>query len=147
MLSILHCTCFTACCDFLSPPFTCAFQNHVISPTLALTMIFFHSFPNNVGWMEWIFCLVLSYLVYLSRLSFLMLMWMSLEWGMWGGWVCDFVCAGCLFVLGAISHTLCVYNGIRIFHVFLLHLLYIQLFVYCEMKTNKLKLILNWIGK
>ena len=44
-------------------------------------------------------------------------------------------------ILGAISHTLCVYNGIHISHVFLPHLLYIYLFIYCEMKTNKL----NWI--
>ena len=45
--------------------------------------------------------------------------------------------------LGAISHTLCVYNGIHISHVFLPHLLYTQLFVYCDMKTNKLKLSWN----
>ena len=43
------------------------------------------------------------------------------------------------FWLGAISHTLCIYNGIHISHVFLPHLLYIHLFINCETKTNKLK--------
>ena len=45
----------------------------------------------------------------------------------------------CTYNMGAISHTLCIYNGIHISHVFIPHLLYI-LFIYCEMKTNKLKL-------
>ena len=44
-------------------------------------------------------------------------------------------------IMGAISHTLCVYNGTHISHVFLPHLLHIYLFIYCEMKTNEL----NWI--
>ena len=42
-----------------------------------------------------------------------------------------------LYLLGAISHTPCVYNGIHMSHVFLQHLLYIYLFIYCVMKTNR----------
>ena len=37
-------------------------------------------------------------------------------------------------------HTPCVYNGIDNSYVFLLYLLYIHLYAYCEMKTNKLEL-------
>ena len=57
----------------------------------------FYSF-SNVGWMEWISCLVLSCLVFLSRLSFLLLMLMYFVWGMSDVWVCDVVCFVCYFI-------------------------------------------------
>ena len=40
--------------------------------------------------------------------------------------------------LGAISHTLCVYNGIHISHVFLPHPLYIYLLLWDENKSIEL---------
>ena len=99
LLCILQCTCFSACCDFLSLPYSLVHSRIMwFLPHRPWLWFFPHSFFNNVGWMEWISGLVLSCLVCLSMLSFLLLMWMSLEWEMWDGWVCDFLCAGCLFV-------------------------------------------------
>ena len=44
------------------------------------------------------------------------------------------------YILGAISHMLCVVNGINISNVFPIHFVYS--FMYHEMKTNKIEL--NW---
>ena len=112
--------------------------------------LFPHSFYNNVGWMEWISCLVLSCLVCLSMLSFLLLMWMFLEWEMWDGWVCDFLCAGCLSVWKKDSKfTLCFITILPYQSIFLYsqssHVVYEAM--YFVLNTNKwMQAGVWWIG-
>ena len=96
LVCVLQCTrkfnVVTSCHFHSFVHFRCKWHSHW--PWLWYFFLFY-SFSNNVGWMEWMSCLVLSCLV-LSRLSNLVVFlvvdvddWMCLEcyWGMWD--VCD----------------------------------------------------------